>query len=342
VIDAALGIELNINPDLYTLGEEDDEDREELQQPERPPVQPGPFDDLIGKSRHRSLPEETTQKKRPSEPDRDLMLYIIRHSPKPLAKWEQDLLSVVRGQSLYYMPQRRTKIMNEGWATFWHMKIMDRLFQEGWLSQEEHGFYNLYNARVLAENPRSMNPYLVGVTLFRDIEERWNKGRFGREWEECQDPVAKQNWDLGLDAGRGKIFEVRRAYSDRFFIEQFLTKDLAEDLLLYLYRGQQKAGEVEYVIADRDWKRIKQRLVHHLSTFETPLIFVQDGDFRGRRELYLKHAYEETELDQEYREKTLEHIFYLWARPVHLETVVNDERVVFTYDGTRHHTSSSL
>jgi stage V sporulation protein R len=234
------------------------------------------------------------------------------------------------------MPQRRTKIMNEGWATFWHMKIMDLLFQEGLLTAEEHGYYNLYNARVLAANPRVLNPYLVGLRILEDIEERWNKGRFGREWEECEDPGKKEAWDLRLGQGRGKIFEVRQCYSDRFFIEQFLTEKLVHDLNLYLYEGQQVDQEIRYVVSERDWRRIKNLLVFHLSTFGIPLITVEDGDYKGKRELYLKHAYDGIELDSEYREKTMGHVFYLWDRPVHLESVVKEEKVVFTFDGNQH------
>jgi stage V sporulation protein R len=222
--------------------------------------------------------------------------------------------------------------MNEGWATFWHMRIMDRLFKEGLLKEEEHGYYNLYNARVLAANPRMINPYLAGLKIYEDIEDRWNKGRFGREWEDCENSVRKEAWDLGLGLGREKMFEVRKSYSDRFFVEHFLTEKLVDELELYLYEGRQEGHEIKYVITERDWQRIRQLLVTHLSTFDIPLIVVEDGDYKGKREFYLKHAYEGIELDHEYREKTMDQIFYLWDRTVHLETVVNGETVVFTVD----------
>jgi stage V sporulation protein R len=275
-------------------------------------------------------------RKTPLEPERDVLLYIINHSPKPLREWEKDILSVLRDQSRYFMPQRRTKIMNEGWATLWHMRIMDRLFKEGLLNDEEHGYYNLYNARVLATHPRVINSYLVGLRIFEDIEDRWNKGRFGRQWEECEDPAKREAWDLGTGLGREKIFEVRRSYSDRFFIEQFLTEKLVEDLGLFLYEGKEEQDEIAYVISGKDWKEVRRFLVSSLSTFGIPLIMVEDGDYKGKRELYLKHAYDGIELDQEYRERTLEHIFYLWDRPIHLESVIDGRKVVFDFDGTTH------
>ncbi len=337
VIDSGLSIELNINPDFFIREESEEEQKERLSEDQAAPEgSSSPFEDLIPHKRVPKPSRDYLNRKTPPEPERDVMLYIINHSPKPLREWEKDVLSVIRDQSRYFMPQRRTKIMNEGWATLWHIRIMERLFKEAFLNEEEHGYYNLYNARVLAPHPRTLNPYLVGMKIFEDIEDRWNKGRFGREWEECEDPAKKESWDLGLGQGRDKIFEVRHGYSDRFFIEQFLTDKLIHDLSLYLYEGQQDDGEVRYVISQKDWKRTKRLLVNYLSTFGTPLIMVEDGDYKGKRELYLKHAYDGIELDPEYREKTIERVFYLWDRPIHLETVIRGKQAVYTFDGIDH------
>lgn len=336
LIDAGLSIELNIDPDFYIREENEEQKRERLSKEPVPAQFRGPYDDLIPLKKAERLTAEEYNKKTPPEPERDLLLYMINHSPKPLREWERDILSVIRNQSRYFMPQRRTKILNEGWATYWHMKIMDRLFKEGALNQEEHGFYNLYNARVLSTNPRVINPYLVGLRMLENIEKRWNKGQFGKEWEACEDPLKKETWDLGLEKGIEKLFEIRRSYSDRFFIEQFLTEELVDQLELYLYKGHQEKSEIKYKISERHWRRIKEALVSRLSTFDIPLIMVQDGDYKGKRELYLKHAYEQVELDPEYREKTLSHVFYLWDRPVHLESVVDGRVVIFSFDGQRH------
>jgi stage V sporulation protein R len=336
VIDSGISIELNIDPDFFIREESEEEQRERLSEPLAKPETPGPYDDLIPRKKPDRPARDHYNSKTPLEPERDVLLYIVNHSPKPLREWEKDILSVIRDQSRYFMPQRRTKIMNEGWATFWHMRLMDRLFREGLLNEEEHGYYNLYNARVLATNPRMPNPYLVGLKMLEDIEDRWNRGRFGKEWEACEDLKKKEVWDLGLGQGREKVFEVRRRFSDRFFIEEFLTEKLVEELKLYLYEGRPEHGEIRYVISDNDWRRIKNLLVAHLSTFGTPLIMVEDGDYKGKRELYLKHAFDGIELDQEYREKTLEHIFYLWDRPIHLESVVEEDGVVFSFDGSNH------
>ncbi len=334
ITDAGFSIQLNINPDFFIHEETEEEKWEKLSSHPALAETPGAYDDLLP-ARAANPPTREYKRKTPPEPDRDVLLYIINHSPKPLREWEKDILSVIRDQSRYFMPQRRTKIMNEGWAAYWHIRIMERLFRDGVLSSEDHGYYNVYNSRVLATNPNTINPYLLGMKIYEDIEERWNKGQFGREWEESLDPE-KRTWDRKLGQGRDKILEVRRTYSDRFFVEHFLTEKLVNDLNLYLYEGRTDGNEVEYVVTEKDWRRVKELLVKFLSTYETPLILVEDGDFKGKRELYLKHAYDGIELDPEYREKTMEQVYYLWNRPVHVETVINADKVVFTYDGSQH------
>jgi stage V sporulation protein R len=146
LIDNGLSLELNIDPDFFIKEENEEQKRERLSTPLAPAEVSGAYEDLIPKKKKERPSDEEYNRKTPLEPERDIMLYIINHSPKPLKEWEKDILSVIRDQSRYFMPQRRTKIMNEGWATFWHIKIMDQLFKEGLLHEEEHGYYNLYTA----------------------------------------------------------------------------------------------------------------------------------------------------------------------------------------------------
>jgi stage V sporulation protein R len=336
VLDAGLAIQLNIDPDFFIRDESEDETRDRLSRGPAPAETRGAFDDLITRKQQERSTEKEYRRKTPPEPDRDVLLYLINHSPRPLREWEKDILSVIRDQSRYFMPQRRTKIMNEGWAAYWHIRIMERLFREGYLSEEDHGNFNLYNARVLAASPSNLNPYLLGVKMYEDIEERWNRGRFGREWDECRDPRQKKNWDLNTGQGRDKMFEVRRSYTDRFFVEHFLTEELVDKLDLYLYEGRPDGNDINYVVTENSWRKVKDLLVKFLGTYQIPLIMVEDGDYRGKRELYLKHAFDGIELDAEYRQKTIEHIYYLWDRPVHIESIMDGEKVVYTFDGFRH------
>ncbi|MGA1869303.1 MAG: SpoVR family protein [bacterium] len=341
VIDAGMSIELNIDPDFFIKTETEEEQRDRLLGTSQSKKE-GEFDDLLTDGRRKLTNEERerVRTKIPPEPDQDILNFIINNSPKPLREWQKDVLSLIRMQSLYFMPQRRTKIMNEGWATYWHMKIMNRLFQEGYLTGEEHGFYNLYNSRVIAFNRRSMNPYLVGSKILTDIEDRWNRGCFGKEWDECSDYTARKNWNKNIGEGRAKIFEVRRSYSDWFFMDHFLTEDLIDKLDLYIYQAQEYGNEIRWVIVEKDWKVIKELITRSLSHFGIPKIMVEDGDFGGRTELYLKHYYDGMPLDQEYVRRTMEHIYYLWNRPIHLETIKKemnkDQRKLLTYNGSAH------
>jgi stage V sporulation protein R len=107
------------------------------------------------------------------------------------------VLEVIRDEAYYFVPQMQTKIMNEGWASYWHSKLMT----EKVLDASEIIDY-ADNARASRDERRALNPYKLGVELYRYIEERWNKGQFGREWEECDDLDEKKHWDLRLGLGR--------------------------------------------------------------------------------------------------------------------------------------------
>jgi stage V sporulation protein R len=155
----------------------------------------------------------------PSEPARDVMLFVLENAPLKL--WQADVLSIIRDEAYYFAPQGQTKIMNEGWASYWHSTIMTR---QG-LSPADLICYCDHHSGTMASSPTRLNPYKLGIELFRDIEDRWNRGRFGKEYDECDDLVARRNWDIAAGKGREKIFEVRRIYNDLTFIDTFLTLD---------------------------------------------------------------------------------------------------------------------
>ena len=132
--------------------------------------------------------------------------------------------------------------------------------------------------------------------------------------------------------GAAKIFEVRELENDVSFLRNYLTKDLVEELDLYLYelRGRQ--------VGDRR-EGLGEGPRHHpvagMTNFGQPYIVVEDGDYNRNRELFLRHCYEGQDLDMDYAERTLRHIHQLWGRTVHLETVLDDKTVVLTFDGDR-------
>src|SRR5512135_508437 len=173
--------------------------------------------------------EAARQKKFPERPERDVLLFLLEHAP--LERWEHDILSIVRDESYYFLPQGQTKIMNEGWATYWHSRIMtEKVLKDG-----EVVDYADHHSGTLGGSRLRINPYKLGVELFRDIEDRWNKGRFGKEYEECDDIKVRESWDRKSGLGREKIFEVRRLYSDLTFIDTFLTDDFCRRQKLFVF-----------------------------------------------------------------------------------------------------------
>ena len=130
-------------------------------------------------------------------------------------------------------------------------------------------------AYPLASSPNKLNPYKLGIELYRDIEERWNEGRFGKEYDECDDRDAKRQWKRDLGLGRQKIFEVRRIHNDLTFIDEFLTLDFCRQYKLFSF-GYNASSDV-YEIESREFPKIKQQLLFNLTNFGQPIIRVKDG-----------------------------------------------------------------
>ncbi len=281
--------------------------------------------------RRRLEAERRREEHFPPRPERDVMLFLLEHAP--LKNWERDVLGIVREEAYYFSPQGRTKIMNEGWASYWHSKIMT----EKMLDPSELIDYADHHSGTMAQHPGRLNPYKLGIELWRDIEERWDKGRYGPDWEACDDFVARKHWDTGEMRGREKIFEVRRHYNDVTFIDEFLTPDFVRKHGLFVYEYDRASGQ--YVISDRDFRAVKEKLLFALTNFGQPFVEVVDANFLNRGELVLQHRYEGVPLKLDQAKETLENIHYLWKRPVHVETYLDDEPVLMSFDGTEHRTS---
>jgi stage V sporulation protein R len=260
---------------------------------------------------------EEKSRRMPAQPEKDLVGFIMEHA-RHLEPWQRDVIGIVRQEMLYFVPQMRTKICNEGWASFHHARIMRELD----LTDQEFTDYATLNAGVVAPSRHSINPYYLGVKILEDIERRWD------------DPTEeeRQKWGRKGGEGRKKLFEVRETESDVSLIRNYLTEQLVEDLDLYLY---EREGD-QWVIVDKNWENVRDSMVARMSNFGNPTILVEDGDYRHNGELYLGHVYDGQELDDKYAEKTLEYVHRLWGRPVHLRTAFEGEGVVFTYDGGKH------
>jgi len=272
------------------------------------------------------IEQELMHKKRfPSEPQKDVLNFLLNYAP--LSRWQQEMLSIVRDEAYYFAPQAQTKIMNEGWASYWHSKIMTQKV----LRDSEVIDFADHHSGTLATSPGRLNPYKIGIELFRDIEDRWNKGRFGKEFEECENLYEREIWNTHLNKGREKIFEVRSIYNDVSFIDTFMNQEFCDAQKLYVYQYNQRTGKHE--IVDRDHRKVKEGLLFGLTNFGQPYIYVIDGNYGNRGELLLGHKWTGVELQLDHASDTLRHVGAIWGRPVHILTVANSKEFLLSFDG---------
>jgi len=246
----------------------------------------------------------------PEQPRRDVLAFLIEHAP--LDNWQRDVLEIVRDEAYYFAPQAMTKIMNEGWASYWHSKILT----EKALTAAEIIDYAEANAGVLSTSPGRLNPYKLGVELFRNIEDRWNKGQFGKEWDECDSMDQKRNWDRRTGLGAQRIKEVRRLYNDITFIDEFFTLEFCVEQKFYSFGFSERSGNWE--IMSREFKKVKDQMLRMLTNRGQPVIVVEDGNFDNKSELLLRHVHEGIDLDGSQARDTLRNASKLWTRPVSL------------------------
>jgi stage V sporulation protein R len=287
-----------------------------------------PRDRLKAEEEEQRKQKEQAAKSFPEHPEKDVLLFLIEHAP--LKNWQRDILSIVRDEAYYLAPQGQTKVLNEGWASFWHSTIMTQKA----LSPSELVDYADHHSGTMAMQRTRINPYKLGIELLRDIEHRWDTGKFGKEYEECDDLEKRRTWDKQLGLGRRKIFEVRRVHNDITFIDTFLTPEFCVQHNMFSFAFQEQSGQ--YFIESRDFEKIKQRLLFSLTNFGKPWIYVVDGNYRNRGELLLRHQHTGVELRLDQAADTLANIQYIWGRPVHLQTLVDGKPTTLSFDGTDH------
>ena len=229
-------------------------------------------------------------------PTYDIIGHLTEHAP--LEPWQRELLGIVRAEAYYFMPQRMTKIMNEGWASFWHSKMLT----EGLLDATEIIDFADCHSGATATVPGQLNPYKLGIDLFRFAEEK------------------------GMD-----IFQLREIHNDASFIDALVDEEFASRSELFVYGRNPKSGSLE--VSDRGWEQVKERLLQGLAWGGSPRIELLDDDYEGRGELLLQHHFEGRELDLSSAGGVLRQLGMLWRRPVHLLTTENGQSRLVTSDG---------
>ncbi len=257
------------------------------------------------------------QRKTPVSPEQDVLLFLMKYAP--LDDWQQDILSIVRDESYYFAPQRMTKIMNEGWASYWHSKLMTQHLLPRYPSEMID--YCEFNAMVLAPNAKSINPYRLGVRLFRDIEERWNRGQFGREWNDCTDMTERRTWDRKAGLGLEEMVSAMQTHNDLTFLDTYLTADFCAENQMYLYERDSRGNAH---VTTEEFEQIKSYFRKGLTNFGGPMLKVIDSNHMNRGELVLLHTFEGQELDMALAKTTTKNLEQLWGRPVHVVSSKED------------------
>ena len=241
----------------------------------------------------------------PLEPSDDLLGFIIKYSS--LEEWGKNILKIVKRETEYFLPQIETKIMNEGWASFWHYNILKSLDLDDGLHFEFLKRHNDVVAPILG----GLNPYYIGFNIFQDIEKRY---------------------------GREKLFEVRKNERDSSFIRRYLTKELCQELNLFQYAKKSFDYMVKEVPDEEGWRKIRNYLADTCGVASIPYIRVINLNKRDLS-LTLEHNFDGRELELTYAKETLKYIQDLWGHKVifltkskddkSLEIVCNEDRNIY-------------
>jgi stage V sporulation protein R len=249
-------------------------------------------------------------------PDKDIMGFLRDNAP--LKPWQQDILAMLYEEAMYFQPQRMTKVLNEGFASYCDFSAMARLGIAGTSIFD----YAEHKASVLG-GKYSMNPYKLGFELLLYIENRWNKGRFGREWEECKDAHEREHWDKKLGLGREKVFEVCSLYDDVTAIAEFFDQDFCDEHEFYLakrYPSRKPGIKWEWKIESKDANVIRRVLMQRYMNGGLPVIKLADPNFRNKRIMLWEHDWVGRTLHKKYTHETLLYASKMWGQPVLLTT----------------------
>lgn len=255
----------------------------------------------------------------PLEPEEDVLLFIAENNPY-MPEWQKDVLHIVHEETQYFIPQMETKIMNEGWASFWHHRIMNSID----LPEDLYLEFLVHHNQVIRPHPGDLNPYHLGFKVWHDILRRHSDAPRSGLQDEIVPPAD--------DRGFKMLFEVRETDRDVSFLRRFLTMELMRELDLFEYQQRDDKLVVSQVSDDEHWGEVKNTLLRNVGMGSVPVIRITDADYMHNRILYLTHDHDGRDLQMEYLEKTLGYVYQLWGRQVLLMTLMNRKQVLFSYD----------
>jgi stage V sporulation protein R len=272
---------------------------------------PGLYDTLfpeeVEADRRRVADERDALRRRfPREPEPDLLGFIEHHA-RSLDDWQRDVISIVRSEQGYFLPQMRTQILNEGAAVLTHQEICQRLF----MAADRYWEYEQLNASVVQPHPGPVNPYSLGVNILREIM------RIATEPDD--EERDRWQWAGGVDPFE-QVRSVLRTYDDEALLREFLTPKVCERCHLFAFERIQHDPRAIRV-SSREADAIRDVLIPQHSTLGIPHIEVVDADFRGRGQLLVEHRHDGVGLDAEYARGTLGQVAMLWGKPCTVKTI---------------------
>jgi stage V sporulation protein R len=264
--------------------------------------------------------EEAAEARRfPDEPQENLLYFIEKNAPL-LEPWQREIVRIVRKVAQYFYPQRQTQVMNEGWATFWHHKLLNTMYDDGYLTDGVMIEWLKSHTNVIYQPPvghkaySGINPYALGFAMYTDIKRICDKPTDeDREWFPN---LAGTPWLPALD-------QAMRNFKDESFIGQYLSPKLMRDLRLFAIRDdeQDKELEVAAIHDDNGYRRVRESLSrqYDLGSRE-PNIQVWNVNLRGDRSLTLRHFQHNDRPLHDTANEVLKHVARLWGFGVHLES----------------------
>lgn len=323
ILDAAHALQ-SLGVDRYKRKAPEDPAKVESRRQEMEEAKRQLYDDLMNRT---SLQEAKVLERRndnfPEEPEENLLYFIEKYAPK-LKSWERELVRIVRKVAQYFYPQSQTKVMNEGWASYWHYQLCQRLHQKGLVGDGFMlEFLTSHTNVVFQPEPRNgryhaLNPYALGYAIFADIR-RICEEPTEEDYRWFPDLAGTQDWISALD------FAMRN-YKDESFIRQYLSPKVMRDFKFFAvndYRENPYALEVAAIHNDEGYQRIRTLLANQYSReTHVPDIQVTSYSRMTDRSLTLTHFQRRGRpLDESMSRRTTAHVERLWGFPVHLEAV---------------------
>jgi stage V sporulation protein R len=264
--------------------------------------------------------ESRSQKLFPSEPQENLLYFVEKNAPL-LEPWQREIVRIVRKVAQYFYPQRQSQVMNEGWATFWHHRLLNQMYDDGYLTDGVMMEWLKSHTNVIFQPPvghpaySGLNPYALGFAMFSDLKRICEQPTDeDRQWFP---DIAGADWVPTLD-------HAMRNFKDESFIGQYLSPKLMREFRLFAILDDEKQSELE-VAAIHDeagYRRVRESLSHQYDLgSREPNIQVWNVNLRGDRSLTLRHFQHNDRPLHDSAQEVLKHVSRLWGFGVQLESV---------------------